>query len=148
MTPTVLMTPTVRRLTTGDEAAVLAAAHLFDDPPVWEAVADLLASPSDHLLMAFVDGQPAGFALAHELRRTDGLPRELFLYEIGTDEAFQRRGVARALIEALKTLGRTRTAHLMFVLTHDSTPAAVALYAATGGVREGEDVVLFDYRLD
>lgn len=142
------MTLTVRRLTTGDEAAVLAAAHLFDDPPVPEAVADLLASSSDHLLMAFVDSQPAGFALAHELRRTDGLSRELFLYEIGTDEAFQRRGVARALIEALKTLGRARNAHLMFVLTHDSTPAATALYAATGGVREGEDVVLFDYPLE
>ncbi|UQN09955.1 GNAT family N-acetyltransferase [Deinococcus sp. QL22] len=142
------MTLIVRRLTTGNEAAVLAAAHLFDDPPVPEAVADLLASSSDHLLMAFVDGQPAGFALAHELRRTDGLPRELFLYEIGTDEAFRRQGVARALIEALKTLGRARNAHLMFVLTHDSTPAATALYTATGGVREGEDVVLFDYQLE
>lgn len=142
------MTLTVRRLTTGDEATVLSAAHLFDDPPVLDAVDDLLASPSDHLLMAFIDGQPAGFALAHELRRTDGLSRELFLYEIGTDEAFQRRGVAGSLIEALKTLGRDRDAHLMFVLTHDSTPAAVALYAATGGVREGEDVVLFDYKLD
>ncbi|MFB9994662.1 GNAT family N-acetyltransferase [Deinococcus oregonensis] len=141
------MTPTVRRMTTGDEATVLAAAHLFDDPPVPGAVADLLASPSDHLLIAFLDGQPAGFALAHELRRTDGLSRELFLYEIGTDEAFQRRGVARALIETLKTLGRTRNIRLMFVLTHDSTPAATALYAATGGVREGEDVVLFDYQL-
>ncbi|THF71715.1 GNAT family N-acetyltransferase [Deinococcus sp. Arct2-2] len=142
------MTLTVRRLGVGDEATVLAAAHLFDDPPVLQAVADLLASPSDHLLLAFIDGQPAGFALAHELRRTDGLSRELFLYEIGTDEAFRRRGVARSLIDALTTLGRARNAHLMFVLTHDSTPAAVALYAATGGTREGEDVVLFDYKLD
>lgn len=142
------MTLTVRRLTTGDEATALAAAHLFDDPPVPEALADLLASASDHLLMAFMDGRPAGFALAHELRRTDGLSRELFLYEIGTDEAFQRRGVARALIEALKTLGRTRGSRLMFVLTHSSTPGAAALYTATGGVREGEDVLLFDYALD
>lgn len=144
------MSPTnIRRLAPGDEALVLAAAHLLDDPPDEAAVRAFLASPTDHLLLAFHDGRPVGFALAHELRRLDG-PPELFLYEIATDEAHRRQGVARELIGALRGLGRERGAKGMFVLTHEHNYAAMSLYQATGGHSHGEDargIVMFDYPL-
>ncbi len=139
----------VRRLLPGDEETVLAAAHLFDEPPDRQATAALLASSTDHLLMAFVGEQAAGFALAHELRRLDG-PPELFLYEIATDPAFQRQGAARALIEALKQTARQLPAKNIFVLTHALNRPAMALYAATGGSSAGDDatgIVMFDYEL-
>lgn len=140
----------VRRMTTGDEPTVLAAAHLFDAPPVSGAVQAMLASETDHLLIALSGGRPVGFALAHELRRLDGTRPELFLYEIATDEAHRRQGVARRLIAGLRDLGRQRQARLMFVLTHAHNQAAMGLYAATGGSDAGEDatgIVMFDYEL-
>ncbi len=149
MTDDLVIRPEVRRMATGDEEAVLAAALLFDHPLNPAAVRALLASPTDHLLLAFLGGEAAGFVLAHELPRLDG-PPELFLYELATDPAHQRRGVARALINELKAIGRQLGARSLFVLTHAANRPAMACYAATGGSSAGEEangIVMFDYDL-
>lgn len=134
-----------RRLGAGDEAEVFQTGHLFDglEP---SAIAEFLNSPSDHLLLAYLDGEAVGSLIAHELLRLDG-PPEMLLYEIGTDERFQRRGVARALIEALKTLARKRGCRGIFVPTNASNFPAMALYESTGGKREAQDDVIFVYDL-
>jgi ribosomal protein S18 acetylase RimI-like enzyme len=141
------MAVTIRRMQKGDEAEVIAAPEMFDDPPSTEAVAALLAEQRDHLLFAYMDGKPAGMARAVELMRPDTMQRQMFLYEIGTDESFQRRGVARALVEDLLRLCRERDCLEMFVLTGESNDAAMALYQSTGGVRENPDDVMFVWDL-
>ena len=123
------------------------ASSLFGAPPDDEAVRAYLASPTDHLFIAYLDGQPAGFARAHDLRRLDGLRPKLLLYEIETAPQFRRRGVGRALVEAAKELGRARHASLMFVITSRGNTAAMRLYASTGGRRLAIDDTILSYDL-
>lgn len=135
----------VRRLDPGDEAEVLRAGKLFEGLEA-AALPSFLASPSDHLLVGYCDGEPAGALIAHELPRLDG-PPNMILYSVDTDESFRRRGVARTLIEALKTLAGARGCFEIFVLTNASNLPAMALYAATGGRRQGHDDVMWVYDL-
>lgn len=138
----------VRRMQPGDEARVRAASSLFDHPLDDEAVRAFLAAPDHHLLIAYVGGEAAGCAIAHELRRLDGSRPKLLLYSIETHPAFRRQGVGRALIAALERLGRARKARSMFLLTNASNVPAMQFYLATGAERRSEDDVLFEYRLD
>ena len=108
-------------------------------------MADYLASADDFLAISYVDGNPAGFARAHRLRRLDGLRPKLMLYEIGTIPRFQRLGVARALVERMIEIAKSIHASKMFVLTDASNEAAMSLYASTGGTRARSNDVLFEY---
>lgn len=136
----------IRRLGPGDEARVMEAASLFDDPPHLDAVRGFLADPASCLLLAEFDGQPAGFVRAHDLRQLHTPRPQVLLYEIAVATAFQRRGIGRALIEELKSLCQSRGASEIFVITNESNEAAMALYRATGAHRPAPDDVVFDYR--
>ncbi len=138
---------TVERLRAGAEARVLTAGHLFDRPPDPAAVADFLGRPDHHFLLASMDGEPAGFALVHELPRIDGPRPKLLLYEIGTARAYRRRGVGRALIEAVKELGRAHHARCVFAIADEENGAALALYASTGAVRPSPSEAVVEYEL-
>ena len=59
----------VRRLEPGDRAVAIAALDLFDPAADPRALEALLASPSEHLLLATIEDTPAGYARAHELRQ-------------------------------------------------------------------------------
>jgi ribosomal protein S18 acetylase RimI-like enzyme len=129
----------------GDEDKVFAAEQLFDESLDREALSRHLADPASHLLIAYVGDSPAGMARAMELLRVDRPEKQMFLYEIGTDEEFQRRGVARALIEELKRFSAERGCFEMFVNTGETNRPAMRLYETTGGVRENTDDVMFVY---
>ncbi len=137
----------VRRANPGDDDLIAAVFARLNDTADPDAIRQFLDSPMDHVVLAEIDGELAGIAMAHELRRLDRMRGELFLYSIDTVERFQRRGVARAMIEELRRIGRDLGLPEMFVLTNESNSAAMALYANTGGKREGDDVVMFDYLL-
>jgi len=59
----------------------------------------------------------------------------MFLYELGVEEAFRRRGVGWALVAALTDLARDRGCYGMWVVTGEDNPAAVATYQRAGGTR-------------
>ncbi len=67
------------------------------------------------------------------------------LYEIAVAPAFQRRGVARGLIDAVKTICEGRDVEELFVITNGSNVPAMELYRSTGGRREAVDDVVFVY---
>ncbi len=100
-----------------------------------------------HLLLGYVDDRPAGFVSAVEVFHPDKRP-ELFLNEIGVAEDARRRGVARALIEELKRLGRERGCVAIWVLTDEDNEAAMGLYGTTGGRADGAPQVMFEYDLE
>ncbi len=130
----------IRILRTGDEAAVLAASHLFDSPARIEATARFLAEEGHHLLVAYDVGHPAGFVTGVETTHPDK-GTEMFLYELGVEEAFQRRGIGRALVDRLADLARERGCYGMWVVTDEHNAAARATYQATGGNPEPSQVV-------
>jgi ribosomal protein S18 acetylase RimI-like enzyme len=129
----------------GDLDAVVAAEHLFDGP-VWpEAAQRFLQEPGSHLCVAYEQGVPTGFVSGVELTHPDK-GTELFLYELGVDEAFHRRGIATALVQALAELGRARGCSGMWVLTDRANEAALATYRRAGAAGE-EDQVLLEWDL-
>jgi ribosomal protein S18 acetylase RimI-like enzyme len=133
----------LRALGPGDEAAVAAAEHLFDGPVRADAAARFLAEPGHHLLVAYDADRPVGFVSGVETTHPDK-GTEMFLYELAVDEPARRRGIGRALVEALAALARERGCYGMWVLTDDDNVAARATYSRAGG-REASRSLMLDW---
>ena len=129
----------VRRIT--EPADVHAAAALFDDPPREAATERFLREPGHHLLLAYVDGVAAGMVTGVELTHPDK-GTEMFLYELGVDEAFRGRGIGRALVKALADRADQRGCYGMWVLTDTDNDAALATYQGAGGTPDGTHAML------
>jgi ribosomal protein S18 acetylase RimI-like enzyme len=136
------------RLAGPSDAADVLAADVFDDPANALATAGFLGAPGapdprNILVLAEMDGRIVGFASGTVLDHPDK-PRNLFVQELGVNEEAQRRGIARALMAALRTEGRARGCSATWVLTEDDNHAARATYAATGG-EETTGVVMYEW---
>lgn len=129
----------IRRITRAE--AVTAAGHLFDEPPLPEATERFLADERHHLLIAYVDDAPAGMVTGVEMTHPDK-GTEMFLYELGVDEPFRRRGVGRALTSALADLARERGCYGLWTITDEDNVAARTTYERAGGLPEEDQVVL------
>jgi ribosomal protein S18 acetylase RimI-like enzyme len=132
----------IRRLAPGDEAVISALATyrvLSDD----EASA-FLADDDTILLVAFQDGEPAGFVLAYVLRRRHGDVRQLFVYEVEVAPAHRRLRVGTALMRELESIAVANGISRGFVFTDRDNVAAMSLYRSVGG-RDGGDNVLWDF---
>jgi ribosomal-protein-alanine N-acetyltransferase len=125
----------------GEEERVKAAEHLFDDPVSVEAAARFLERDGNHLVIAYVDGEPAGFVSGTEIFHPDKEVPELFLNELDVDPAFRGRGVGRTLVAELWEFALARGCRGMWVLTDDDNIAATKTYGAAGGSRVGESVM-------
>ena len=126
--------PRVEIVTSREAAAE--AAHLFDDPVQDHSLDAFLADERHHLLIVYVDDQPAGFVTGVELSHPDKPKPEMFLYELGVDEAYRGRGLATLLLQRLVQLCDERGCGTMFVLTDEDNAAARATYAKAGGEPE------------
>ncbi|MGH3082338.1 MAG: GNAT family N-acetyltransferase [Gaiellaceae bacterium] len=138
--------PRIVRLEPGDEQLVRAGADLFDAEPteVWSA--RFLASEGHHLLFALAAGRPVGFVSGVETTHPDK-GTEMFLYELAVDAPARRRGIGRALVEALAALARERGCHGMFVFADEDNVAALATYRRAGAHEASRPVMLeWDFR--
>lgn len=142
------MTAIVRLLTIDDAALLKAAgADVFDNAVVPESAGAFLADPR-HLIAAAIDGaRIVGFASAVLYLHPDKQHPELWINEAGVAEAHQRRGLGRALIDALKDEARARGAHVAWVLTNRDNAAARAAYKSAGGREAADDVVMIEFDL-
>lgn len=122
----------VRRLGPGDEAIVERLAEQAPPRP------GLLEDDRVRFVAAFDGERPVGFAFGYELPRRHGGRSMFFVYELGVDEPYRRRGIGRRLMEELLT-GHEES----FVLTEPDNEAANALYASLGGTRV--DSVMWDF---
>ncbi len=136
----------IRALGPGDEHAVLAVGFLFDSEPDAEATQRFIDHPGHHLLVAYDDhDRPIGFVSGVELTHPDK-GTEMFLYELGVDTSVRRRGVGRALVEALRALARRRRCYGMYTLADDHNKPAQATYVSAGG-RATSRPVMIDWKL-
>ena len=113
----------------------------LDEP----GAASFLAREQNLVLVAFDGDRPVGMLLAYELDRRHGDPRVLFIYELGVDAGYRRRGIGRELLRRTRRLARARGVKEGFVLTEESNEAAMALYASEGGIRPADDEAMFDF---
>ena len=134
----------IRRLQRGDEPLLARGARLFDAPLKPDAIERFLSSADHHLLLGLIDGLPVGFVTGVELTHPDkGV--EMFLYELAVDEPVRRRGVGRALVEALAGIAGERGCYGMWVLTDEDNEAAVATYRRAGATAD-ERTFLLEWR--
>src|SRR4249920_10483 len=104
----------IERLGPADLDRVAAAEALFDDAIDVGTTRAFLADERHHLLIAVDDGSPAGFVTGVELFHPDKPGPEMFLYELGVDEAFRGRGIGRALVGSLTDLAWERGCYAMW----------------------------------
>jgi len=134
----------IRRVTSADGPLVVRAAALFDHPPRAAETRRFLESDDHHLFMALIDDVPVGFVSGFELVHPDKAV-EMFLYELSVAEEARRRGVGRALVEALAVVARERGCRGMWVLTDDDNEAAKATYHRAGATID-EPTLLLEWR--
>lgn len=117
-------------------AELQAAEPLFDGPvrPEWSE--RFLAAPGHLMLIAYVDGVPAGMVSGIEMSHPDK-GTEMCLYELSVDEGYRRRGIGRALTQALAAEAKERGCYGMWVGVDTDNEAALATYEAAGAVDEG-----------
>ncbi|QGV80573.1 GNAT family N-acetyltransferase [Streptomyces ficellus] len=129
----------IRRATT--VAELVAAQHLYDGParPGWAA--RFLAAPGHLMLIAYVDGVPAGMVSGVEMLHPDK-GAEMCLYELSVDEAYRRRGIGRALTGALAGVARERGCYGMWVGVDTDNAPALATYRSAGADDDGEFAML------
>ncbi|WP_406395172.1 GNAT family N-acetyltransferase [Streptomyces sp. NBC_00887] len=124
----------IRRATT--VAELLAAQHLYDGPAREEWAFRFLAAHGHLMLVAYVDGVPAGFVSGIEMLHPDK-GTEMCLYELSVDAAYRRRGIGRALTEALAAVARERGCYDMWVGVERDNDAAMATYRSAGACEDG-----------
>jgi Acetyltransferase (GNAT) family len=94
-----------------------------------------LAEAAHHLLLAYDSERPVGFVSGVELTHPDK-GTEMFLNELGVDEARAPPGDRTLLVEALVELARERGCYDMFVFADDTTsPGSRPTAARAAGTR-------------
>lgn len=104
-----------------------------------------LGDGTRHAVGAFEGERAIGLASAYELPRLKRDSTGLLLYEIDVLPTHRRRGIGAKLIDELRAIVRERDLDSTWLLTDDGNPAALALYASTGGVRHAVDQVMFQF---
>lgn len=101
----------------------------------------LLSSPQFIALAARSDGRVVGALAAYELPKFEQARSEIYLYDLAVAATHRRRGVATAMIDALRRIARNCGAWVVFVQADPPDTPAVALYTKLGA---REDVLHFD----
>jgi aminoglycoside 6'-N-acetyltransferase I len=129
----------------GDEAIFDNAADgVFDEAINGERLAAYLRDPQHHMMLAIIGGQVVGQVAAVIYRHPDKAP-ELFIDEVGVAPAFQRRGIARQLMDHMLGLGRNLGCEAAWVGTEHGNTAARNLYASYGA--SAEPFVMYTFKL-
>jgi ribosomal protein S18 acetylase RimI-like enzyme len=143
------MNLTIKRLGPDDAGrAEVNCALFWDMTDASVNLAGYLADPGCILLVAEVDGEPAGQIVGHILKRWDSKSPMLFLFSIDVVEAHRRKGVARGLMEEFLRIGKEVGCGSSFVFTNESNTPAMQMYKALGGTRTHPDDVMFEWEMD
>ena len=132
-----------------DNAGLLdrVAEDVFDEPVRPDRLAAYLADPGHIMLVAVSDGIVIGQCAAVVHRHPDKVA-ELYIDEVGVSPAFQRKGIARAMVERMLAIGKELGCGEAWVGTEPDNLPARGLYERLEVKRdEAETFVMYVYRL-
>ena len=95
-------------------------------------LSDLLGKPQFIAVVATVDGAVTGGLAAYQLDKFEQDRREIYIYDLAVDDAHRRKGIATAVIEALRVEAERRDAYVIFVQADLDDAPAIALYDKLG----------------
>ena len=132
----------IRRLGAGDLAVLDDVdPDTFDGPVIARHAEAALTNPNHHLIVALDGARVVGFASGVHYTQPDKAP-VLFVDEVGTADAYQRRGIATTLVRAILDHGRSLGCTEAWLLTEADNAPARAFYAAIGGTEEDRPVYI------
>ncbi|AKO95808.1 Acetyltransferase [Marinovum algicola DG 898] len=108
---------------------------LFDHPVRPDQARAFLGSPLHVIAAAIAGGDLVSFASGTVLLHPDK-PPGVFVNEVGTRESHRRRGLARAVTEALFAHVRAMGCNGIWLGTEPDNAPALALYRALGGAEQ------------
>lgn len=130
------------------EALLGVFGQAFEEPETYDTARPssdylrrLLGSECFIALAARDAGDVVGGLAAYELRKFEQERSEVYIYDLAVAESHRRRGIATALIEALKPIAASRGAWVIFVQADVGDEPAIALYSKLG---PQEEVLHFD----
>lgn len=112
-----------------------------DAVPSERYLRDLLASDSFFAIAALQDDRVIGGLACYALKKFEQERTEFYIYDLAVAQAFRRRGIATALIEALRRNAAAAGAYVIFVQADVGDVPANALYDSLG---KRESVLHFD----
>jgi ribosomal protein S18 acetylase RimI-like enzyme len=124
-----------------DAHELVRASHLFDRQVTMQGAEAFLSTPGHVVLLASVEGRGIGFVSGVEMRHPDKGP-EMFAYELGVDESWRRRGVAKSLLLSLRDLAAERACRGMWTLTGADNTQALAAYRSLGALLDERSVLV------
>lgn len=119
------------------------APEVFDHPLDAAHLGHFLAGPERYLIVARTNGLVVGQLTAYRHVHPDRRPDSLYIDELGVSPAWQRRGIATALIGRLRALLEQSGCKVAWVATEGDNVPARSLYA-TVAVKSDDDVVVFE----
>ena len=108
-------------------------------------LAEFLATPCHHLVVAIADGEIVGQVAAVVHRHPDQRPVELYVDEVAVAPAFRRKGIARLMLDEVFELGRELGCAEAWLGTEGDNTAATTLYESRGS--EPEPFVMYVFKL-
>lgn len=105
----------------------------------------LLGSDDFITLVARKEGRVVGGLTAYVLHKFEQERSEIYIYDLAVDGAHRRRGIATALIEALKPIAKANGAYVIIIQADQGDEPPIALYSKLG---KREEVLHFDISVE
>ena len=142
----------IRRLTSADVEQMRSMLEMFgaafNDVDTYSSrqpstvyLRDLLDREEFISLASFDGSSVCGGLAAYVLPKFEQARKEIYIYDLAVAEDHRRRGIATALIEALKRIAAALGAYVIYVQADYGDDPAIALYTKLG---TREDVIHFD----
>jgi aminoglycoside 6'-N-acetyltransferase I len=140
--PDVITTCRLTRETAGRLETI--AEGVFDGEISARRLAAYLDAPGHLMIVAVCAKQVIGQVAAYVHRHPDQAS-DVYIDNLGVTPPFQRRGVARRLVDEVLAWARTLGCHQAWIVTDTENSAARALYEGRGAA--AEPIVMFSYKL-
>ncbi|MDX2202347.1 MAG: GNAT family N-acetyltransferase [Hyphomicrobiaceae bacterium] len=107
----------------------------LEKPPTDSYIADLLRKPHVIAICAMRAEAVVGGLVAYQLDKFEQDRREIYIYDLAVDAGYRRRGIATAMIDALRREAVRRNAYGIFVQADLVDAPAIALYTKLGAMQ-------------